>query len=92
MYQLVVGACQSGNLKALSDHRHVALYRSSPDLRLSPRAGDTGLQRGTWYGVSCRREPSPRKFGARRSNALRQCSPQAVRQAVMAKQGAEAMW
>ena len=62
-----------------------------PDLPTVAEAGVPGYSAGTWYGVFLPARTSP-EITARLSNALRQVLAAPSVKAVMAKQGAEAVW
>ena len=87
---LVVEHAKAGNLKALAI---TGTSRSSvmPDLPTVAEAGVPGYSAGTWYGVFLPARTSP-EITTRLSNALRQVLAAPSVKAVMAKQGAEAVW
>ena len=62
-----------------------------PDLPTVAEAGVPGYSAGTWYGVFLPARTSP-EITTRLSNALRQVLAAPSVKAVMAKQGAEAVW
>jgi len=87
---LVVEQAKAGNLKALAI---TGTTRSSvmPDLPTVAEAGLPGYSAGTWYGVFLPARTPP-EIAAKLSKALEQVLAAPSLKAVMAKQGAEAVW
>jgi tripartite-type tricarboxylate transporter receptor subunit TctC len=87
---LVVEQVKAGNLKALAI---TGTTRSSvmPDLPTVAEAGLPGYSAGTWYGIFLPARTPP-EIVARLSKALEQVLAAPSLKAVMAKQGAEAVW
>ncbi len=87
---LVVEQAKAGNLKALAI---TGTTRSSvmPDLPTVAEAGLPGYSAGTWYGLFLPARTPP-EITAKLSKVLEQVLAAPSLKAVMAKQGAEAVW
>ena len=87
---LVVEHAKAGSLKALAI---TGTTRSSvmPDLPTVAEAGLPGYSAGTWYGIFLPARTPP-EIATRLSKALEQVLAAPSLKAVMAKQGAEAIW